>query len=393
MAAQRRTGSGRRSRVNVTSAALPEWLSPESGSPCRRAYLEIARHVRSQRLRPGDLLPTHREWCERLGVSSDTVAVVMRRLVERGVVARKTRVGTVLLDPAAWDEVPRVVGVATFAAPQNGPTAFFAELAHRLHEAMVRQGWRSRSYYCLQPDEPVSLSQFANLRPDLAEGRLDALVLLTPLVQAQWQALEDDGVACVHLPFWEEAPSAVLLDEGAAMRDALAYLLNAKCRRVLVVRHRPTDVRRCAAGRAARALLQGRRLPPRTVSFHQVSGFPTIDKGRAVGAALLGAADAMPDGLIIFDDYLAIGVAQVLASLPAERRPRLVAYANRQVPTPLAVPALRMTVDLDQYVARATTLLRERLEGRTRAGRIELVRAESDASELTAFGLRSDAVS
>ena len=63
-----------------------------------KAYRMILRYLRSQKFAVGQLLPTQAELRQQLNFSNDTLTRAMRWLVEDGVLERKQRAGTMVLD-------------------------------------------------------------------------------------------------------------------------------------------------------------------------------------------------------------------------------------------------------------------------------------------------------
>ena len=81
---------------------------PSTGvSQVDRACKAILRTIWINGLRSGDRLPNHSDLREAIGVSNNSLSPAMKRLVAAGVIERKPRVGTVVLDPYALKEIGR----------------------------------------------------------------------------------------------------------------------------------------------------------------------------------------------------------------------------------------------------------------------------------------------
>lgn len=80
--------------------ALP--MAQHLRRPLYRALREvIVQSIRDGRLRPGDRLPTERDLARRCGVSRITVRAALDGLAKDKLVARRTRIGTIVTETAA----------------------------------------------------------------------------------------------------------------------------------------------------------------------------------------------------------------------------------------------------------------------------------------------------
>jgi DNA-binding GntR family transcriptional regulator len=102
--------------VNERPSAIAE-ISAASDPLYQQVYSAITDAIRSGRLRPGDRLPTERQFCEQLEVSRATVRRALGQLVEEGIV--EAQVGRGSFVRAALD---------SFAEPANMLMSF-TELA------------------------------------------------------------------------------------------------------------------------------------------------------------------------------------------------------------------------------------------------------------------------
>ena len=79
--------------------------------PYEQVRTQLAGHIRTGALRPGERLPVVRALAADLGVAPGTVARAYRELEAGGLVTTRRRVGTIVSAPATpWD--PRVHGLA-----------------------------------------------------------------------------------------------------------------------------------------------------------------------------------------------------------------------------------------------------------------------------------------
>ncbi len=69
--------------------------------PYEQVRTQLAGHIRTGALRPGDKLPVVRALAADLGVSTNTVARAYRELEAGGLVTTRRRVGTIVQTPSA----------------------------------------------------------------------------------------------------------------------------------------------------------------------------------------------------------------------------------------------------------------------------------------------------
>jgi len=117
----------------VTSSTAAE-ISPAPRPLHQQVYAAITDAIRTGRLRPGDRLPTERQFCEQFGVSRATVRRALGRLVDEGAVEATVGRGSFVraaLDPLA--EPPNALMSFTELAAARGlrPSALVLEQTTR----------------------------------------------------------------------------------------------------------------------------------------------------------------------------------------------------------------------------------------------------------------------
>lgn len=325
-----------------------------------KTYKRLVQYFHQRGLGEGDRLPPQSELRQLLGKNNYTLSAAMGALADRGVLARKTGVGTVIHSLAPLGDVPWSLGVATLEAPAQGECSVFGDLTLRLLTACSRRGWRC-STYCrdMRNAEPARLDYFPVLAQDLAEGSLDGLVLLTTLAPADWASVRAQGLPLLHLPFWSEAPCGLLVDEAAMVRHAVAALAARGCRRfglasVMV----PDSDTRCwrAFGKAlATAGLGAGRGEWLDARFGS-------NGGRRIAAKLLARPPAeRPDAVIVLDDYVGLGLAAALREAGGAESVALAVLVHRQRPLSFALPVYGYAIDLADLVDRAVAAMHTRL--------------------------------
>ncbi len=334
-------------------------LSPAS----LRALKRVMQHLHGHDLRPGDRLAPQAELCRLLGTNNDSLTPAMRLLTERGVVVRKSRVGTVVVDRDALGPLPWSIGVANIAAPETGPTSIFTILGHHLQVRFARLGWRSRSYYHLEArrNHLPRIHEFGGLTEDLRADAVDGLVLLTGLAREDWRQMVNAGQALAHLLFWETAPCGVVIDQGELAREAVRWLVQQNCRRLAVVSmaapdqftHRFRDGFEIGLSKAGLPANAGRIL----------TGGGSIEGGQNVAQQLLAMRKIeRPDGLIVLDDYIALGLIDTLRDHgPADYRPRIAVQTCRQLPLTYRLPVIRFEVDIAELCDRTIACINAKL--------------------------------
>ena len=193
-------------------------------------------------LQPGDALPGHGILRSRFGVSNDTLGAAMGLLRDAGVVERRARSRTRVLDRGITEQFPWRIGVAGFAAPAQGPGVFYSILREALVCAFHAAGCETRAYTCgpvaqCHSPEPKA-EDFPNLEPDLADGALDALAVQTTFDRQEWAALRAQGVPVCHVGVWEDTPGAVIVDRRQVITEAVKHAASCGCRRVMLVNSR-----------------------------------------------------------------------------------------------------------------------------------------------------------
>ncbi len=337
----------------------------DSDSSSQFCFRQIVRQIVADGIEPGGRLPTQEQLRRRFGVSNKTLGAAMERLVAAGILARKTRTGTVLADRAPLLALRWHIGILTFDAPGYGPGAFYACLHHALTVRLSACGWAAATYVRRAPRWPAQrIADFPGLEIDLEGDRADGVITITALDPAAWARLDREGIAGCHVGTWDGDTRGVFIDLLRFHEEAAAALAALGCRRI---------------GRTDLALAHGGASGAVDALTPVLPFQPGIEGGRHTAAALMDLPqDQVPDGLIIPDDYAAAELIRVFAAA-GRRLPRLAVLANRQVPIHFDAPVLTFEVDIDALAEHTVAALRNRVLGTaapTHAERVAPVRRE-----------------
>jgi len=351
-----------------------------SGSQVEVACKALLRLIWTNGLRAGDRLPTHWELCEKIGVSNNSLAPAMRRLVEAGVIARKTKAGTVVVDPNAFAEPLWRVGVAENFENLRSASPYFSLLCACVQNELVRTGCWPRLYLRrVSTDRPAdALGDYPELSSDAESGLLDGAIALGSLSREGWDRATGAAPLC---GFSEAASCGALIDMRGVIREAVRVLAGRGCERIEVVRKSGHPAERvirkgfregiAAAGLPKRALVE-----PSSAWSHSavIPGTLThmLAGGREAQVLLGLPAKRRPDGLVVTDDYMAAGLTSVLREAGGYR-PRIAVITHLQAPQIYALPVLRFELDIAELAQRGVAILMERLRNPGLPDRVDWV--------------------
>jgi GntR family transcriptional regulator of arabinose operon len=113
-----------------------------AGNGSRLTKYEIVRAhilelIENGSVRVGDNLPGEMELAEELGVSRNTVRHAFSELVQRGIVERTRRKGTVYIGESSGPDAPRTIGIVSSWLTYN----IYPELIHGLEDGLYRGGY------------------------------------------------------------------------------------------------------------------------------------------------------------------------------------------------------------------------------------------------------------
>lgn len=334
------------------------------------AYKRLVRLIAHRGLGRGDKLPTQPQLRRELGFSNSTLSAAMGRLVDDGVIERRTKVGTVVVDPEAVDLSAWTVALPLNWPQEQGPSPFFARLVALMQQELAASGCHCRPY--VRSKSPVNecdrLTNYANLSDDIEAGLVDAVLMPGDIGARDLRRLGKDDIPAVFATAAEVAPCGALIDHGAFAEAAVAVLAERGCRRVANVGTRPW-----AGNRRLHEGMHGAAAAAGLASSEVDSAVGGLAGGLVAAKGLLALPEAArPDGLVIEDDHVAAALAQELAGAGGYR-PQMAVVVHRAAPLVFAQPVLPFELDDARLAATAVRLVVERLRNRQLPDRIEWI--------------------
>jgi hypothetical protein len=317
---------------------LQQLASPEAFA----AYRECLRYIHRQGFHAGDRLPPQSELYKKLKICQGTLSKAFEWLVEDGVLTRKRRVGTYLLETYPRKPVPPIwsVGLA-FPMFEGNPT--WPRLAYELHRFLVRYQCRDRIYMVSPRANGVhrighrGFGDFTGLAEDAAMGAVDAVIAQT--------RIDAPNVPVCYVVGPEDAQFGVVCESSAMAGEAATGLIRGGCRRLgLVLTGIPRGGMMGKVWRIFQRTLGDCGLPcPQDRLL--VAGH-----GREAGIRLADHLLSLPegerpDGLVVMDDHVASGLTAGLRAR-GDYRPALAVQVNRQTPEEFLLPVVRYENDL-----------------------------------------------
>jgi len=331
---------------------------PGEGPRTLAAAKATLRYLHTEGLQPGDRLPHQQDLRRQLGFSNDTLTAAMRMLVQAGVLVRRIRVGTTVADLTRPVRGLWSVGLALPSSRELLEVPFVSQLAQFIHARLREMGHDCRVYSVQESpgDAPVE-PEFPGLEADMADGRTDGVLTTFETDAAVFRQAEEAGVPVTHVSWWEAAPSGVVIDQGAMVQTAVVRLNALGCRRVSLVAAGPPGPGhdRFWTGFEAAMARSGMRAHP---ALYAGEG---VQAGYALAEHLLQQpSTALPDGLIVTDDRIAMGLLSVIAERGAWR-PMIAVQANRQAPLAFPMPVIRFEIDIEALAVMAVNMMLDRI--------------------------------
>ena len=345
--------------------------------------------IRDHHLGTGDQLPPHSFLCKKLRIGGVTLSLAMAMLVESGLLHRKRRVGTIIADmeaipPKIWN-----VGVASFVVSGQGSGSYFAEVTHRLLAELGTAGLRTHAHILPSKSEstPPNLNQYTELLHELHSQSIDALITATEIDTArlirEYPKISQRAIVYIGVePTWQ---NNVLIDQHAMSRQAVSILNKLGCKKLGVV-----SISGFQKQATPPPFWKGFQAGLADVGLNTKSG-ESLHAGFGFAGARIIAKEPLerrpadrPDGLIIVDDWIALGLTSILKQT-SDYRPQIVVQTNRQAALTFSLPVIQLEVDIDQLVRSAVSMVIELLRSGKTAGLTALVepklftRAEVDS--------------
>jgi DNA-binding LacI/PurR family transcriptional regulator len=343
----------------------------EVDSQVSKACKQVLRLIWSRGLDCNDPLPTQRELQKMYGFSHNVLTPAMQRLARAGVVTRKVKVGTLVVDRRAFREPIWRVAIAVNFLEQHDSSPFFSLLAGYVQRELMNLGCRPRLYLrTALPAEPSdrrdSLSIYGSLGQDVRQEFLDGAISLGSIDEKEWHSFARNVPLC---GFAEAAGCGAGVDQQAMAQDAVALLASKGCRRLTIISNAliPTLRRFWDGFEQGIEKAQLKRWSGELISTgglvkeHLHSASWQIAAGQSAAKVIAAMPKReRPDGLIVVDDFTAAGLTMTLREL-GDYRPRIAVLTNLQVPQVYALPVFRFQLDVDLLARRGVSVFHKRL--------------------------------
>jgi DNA-binding LacI/PurR family transcriptional regulator len=321
------------------------------------AIKRIVQWVHRFDLKSGDQLPNHQALAKSITVSNDTLSAAMARLMQLGLVSRRARAGTILLDPHAADDLQWTIGLATIPAPRQGQSSFFSELHYRLQIEIARRGWRSVSYFRFNQQGQPQLNDFGSLLQDVNQSSMDALLFMTSLRLADWNRVRSTGIIPYHAPFDTSFSDSLLLDHPGMIRQAFASLVDRGAKSIGLASGR--SLNRCSQP-VVIAMEESMRRFGWPAERAQIYDAVALEGGFDLADQILARPESRrPDGWIVLDDFVAYAMATRFES--RRHRPDMAVCVNTHNPLRFPRAVLEFHVNVGDLVDKLIECLHRRL--------------------------------
>lgn len=363
--------SGRKKGETTTLTGLGQ------SSRVAAAYKELVRYIHKRGLGPGRRLPCQEDLRNELGYSHHSLSAAMGLLAEGGVLRRKPKVGTIVEDPDATARGVWTVGLIT--QPQEVlEVPFFAVLVNLLQSELIRLGCRVHMYPNAAGCPSDRLEQFPGLPAEIEAGRVDGVLATVSLLGEDVERAREQGVVLVKVGPPGTPQNGVCIDQARMVQTATESLVEDGCSRLaLVTNFKPRSgpngpwQRFCETLDAQPGAQTGE-------SLHEGNG-PRA--GIEVARQLLGRPEnKRPDGLIIADDRIAMGLTAELAKA-GNYRPRIAVQTNLQVPLAFALPVDRYCVDIEDMAGLGAEKMLRQLRNPSLPEEVTWVEPERESGE------------
>jgi len=334
-----------------------EILSLPPGSQVLKAAKRLVRLIHEEGLSAGSEMPKQEELRKLLPFSNDTLSAALKILSESGVVERRRRSGTRVLDPEAL--VPNLWTVIMAVIPmRDNDSPFFYQLYMRSIMKLNSLGFKvmfsERGGRGNSPD-PDFASCFPGLEQTLKSGMVDGLLTSACFDREALKLFKACSVPFSHMGSWELAPSGAAIDSGSAAREGLKELAKSGASRFAIVCNHPPRPGYDSFWKAAlETLPEIGRSESDLLLLCEGDGFHSGAKAAERLASM--PKSRRPDGLVVLDDVIACGLSSSLAQ--SSYRPRLAVQTNIGPLVPIMLPAFSMKVDVELLARTAVEELR-----------------------------------
>jgi|GEM_PF-2055321 len=339
---------------------------PRVRAAAKRLLKEFAR------LSPGDRIDDQPALRERLGFSNDTLSPAMKALEEMGVIRRQRGVGTTLLDREAASTQLWSIAIPAYVMSCYAGSMFFPCLTHALHLRLREEGFNCTLHPIPKQDPTlgINLNVLKNVVGDGRTQEIDGIISPQTLECGAFEWAPENGIAISGVLEQGVQGHGVGIDELSMITHATAVLAGQGHRKIALVGH--------IDNKPSRVLLRAHEAVrdsfPDNVSDKILGGGFGLGAGQRVAQKLLNMpAEERPDGLVLVDDIVAMGLANELVT-SSGYRPSMAVQTIVQAPVPFALPVFRFEVDLIELARLAVETLRVKLYNPATPDSVRLVR-------------------
>lgn len=329
----------------------------------------ILQEIESGRLKPGDRLPSTAELAARHRLNLRTVQAVLSTLAARGIVERKPRRGTIVLEAS---NVPRVLFLTGWSLEQE-PSYMLRSLVHHLRDVFAGKGFQLVVKHDLHSlftgDEAHFRRGCTRLKAEL-EAEAPAGFIEYQFSLKRLSAIYPDFA----LPTVNVASSGqsgdIEYDKDHFIAESLNHLQEAGCKRILMLRKGGLSDSLNALDVAFWLHLKRFRFKRGEIR-EIINRYPAVAVERAAEASLLDLighwSDApkneIPDGLLVQDDIMMRGIATaLLKAAPKAPRPlEIVHIANEGIHHHYGIPTTRYELPIRAMACEIAALFEQRL--------------------------------
>lgn len=205
-----------------------------SHDPVHKQVAERIKDLIARKYKPGDVLPTYREFTSRFNVGLLTVSKAMSQLTDQGIVSPIRRKGTVVTRELRPHELELSRVALIFAGPIN--QLFSSYYLSNICQAIFERAEALRIDVHL-----LSLfrGEVGDRPQSIAETGVDGVILLSVTTPEHLAAFAEMDIAAVSADqlATEQGLDSVVCDEAAASIEILQHLARKGHRRVAYVEH------------------------------------------------------------------------------------------------------------------------------------------------------------
>jgi DNA-binding LacI/PurR family transcriptional regulator len=328
-----------------------------------KAYRMILRHIRASGFHAGDLITSQPELCQMLNFSNDTLSKAMKCLVDDGVLERRKRVGTMLLDMSKARLSEHVVVLATVPHTTLPREPYYGHLLCAL-EGYIREFLGAKIHIVIHQKDPQlstpwPVSTFPELEALVQNGEADAVICPIGVSTLDVERFKKIGVPWLHVGSDEGVEFGSVIDQEKMVDQACQMMSTRGCKQIAMVCRKTDkndDVSQLRFMHAyKRASIDYGFKTMKLVVADDIS----LEDGREVARHLLKVPEGRrPDGLIVINDMLTAGMTDVFRD-ESSYQPHIAVQANIPGSLIFGVPVIRFDVDVYELARLVVEQLRK----------------------------------